>query len=244
MIFVLIMTVVVALLLTGFREVTKEQATLNEEIFNKRAILSAVEDYLGEGVTVESLSDEQVQQIFQDQMNTLVVAPDGERLDGIQAEDIDMAQEKKKPVDDRKLPVYIYEREGEQYYIFSVRGNGLWDEIWGNIALRSDLNTIAGASFDHKGETPGLGAEIKDNPSFSAQFKGTKIYNGDQFVSIKVRKGGAVDENHEVDGITGATVTADGVSKMMYSGMKLYQPYIESIREGTSTTVQGMLIND
>lgn len=236
------MTVVVALLLTGFREVTMKQATLNEEIFNKRAILTAVEDYLGEGVTVDALSDDQVQQIFDGNMETRVVDPAGNILEEYDAADIDMAQERKKPEAERRLPIYIYDYNGDKYYIFSVRGNGLWDEIWGNIALESDLNTIAGASFDHKGETPGLGAEIKDNPTFAAQFKGTQIYDEGKFVSIYVRKGGAVDKDHEVDGITGATVTADGVSKMMYNGMKLYQAYIESLRADSPQSVQGMLI--
>ncbi|HRF37287.1 MAG TPA: FMN-binding protein, partial [Saprospiraceae bacterium] len=88
-------------------------------------------------------------------------------VSGQLAEKINLAQEKKKPEADRLLPVFVYkDAQGKPYYILSVRGNGLWDEIWGSIALDSDMNTIAGVSFDHKGETPGLGAEIKDSPAF------------------------------------------------------------------------------
>ena len=158
--FILILTASVAVALTGLREATKSRAVKNEDIFNKRAILSAVEDYLPDGKKVSSLSDEEVSQIFA-QMEQPVLNMQGEILDGVQAEAIDMAQERKKPEPERRLPLYIYEHNGEKFYILSVRGKGLWDEIWGNIALKSDANTIAGAAFDHKGETPGLGAEIK-----------------------------------------------------------------------------------
>ena len=90
---------------------------------------------------------------------------------------------------------------------------------------------MAGASFDHKGETPGLGAEIKDNPAFSKQFKGRKLYDADgNYTSIVVRKGGAKNKTHEVDGISGATVTADGVGEMLYRGIKYYEPYFNQLR--------------
>ncbi|MCB0597465.1 MAG: NADH:ubiquinone reductase (Na(+)-transporting) subunit C, partial [Phaeodactylibacter sp.] len=139
------------------------------------------------------------------------------------------------PEAERRLPLYIYEHNGEKFYILSVRGNGLWDEIWGNIALKSDGNTIAGAAFDHKGETPGLGAEIKDNPSFPAQFEGKKIYEDGQFVSVKVRKGGAKNKEHEVDAISGATVTSDGVTEMLYRGIEYYQPFLKEVRQSGNT---------
>ena len=238
------MTVIVALLLAGFRQVTEKQALLNEDIFNKRAILTAVEDYLGEGVTVGGLTDQQVQEIFDKQMETLVVNANGKVLEGVQASNIDMAKEKKKPVSERRLPVYKFMQGEDEFFILSVRGNGLWDEIWGNIALKNDLNTVAGASFDHKGETPGLGAEIKDNPKFSSNFKGKKLFYEDRFVGIEVKKGGAEPSNeYAVDGISGATVTADGVEKMIHDGIQLYKPYLEELRSGATTSVTGMLIN-
>lgn len=231
------MTAVVAVLLTGFRQATKAQADLNEDIFNKRAILTAVEDYLGEGVTVGSLSDEDVLNIFEEQVEQVVIDASGEELESMQADDVDLAKEKKKPETERKYPLYVYNQDGSKYYILSVRGSGLWDAIWGNIALKSDLNTVVGAAFDHAGETPGLGAEIKDNPTFPAQFKGKEIYtdNG-RYVSITVRKGGARDPEHEVDAISGATVTCDGVTDMLYDGIKNYEPYFNSIKQQSKTS--------
>ncbi|WP_282782858.1 NADH:ubiquinone reductase (Na(+)-transporting) subunit C [Phaeodactylibacter xiamenensis] len=230
-IFILILTAAVAVSLTGLREATKEQSATNEDIFNKRAILTAVQDYLPNGQKVADLTDEQVLELFA-QMNQPVVDMEGNIIEGVKAESIDMAKERKKPEAERRLPVYVYEQDGQKFYILSVRGNGLWDEIWGSVALKSDLNTIAGATFDHKGETPGLGAEIKDNPSFAKQFEGKEIYESDgDYVSIKVRKGGARDPKHEVDGISGATVTADGVSEMLYRGLQYYQPYIDKVKQ-------------
>ncbi len=229
--FVLILTAAVAVLLAGFREVTKAGAERNEDIFNKRAILLAVEDYLGDGVKVDDLSDEEVLNIFETKVQQVSLNTQGQPVDGVKAEDIDMAKEKKKPVSERTLPLFIYEVGGDKYYIVSVRGKGLWDEIWGNIALKNDINTIAGAAFDHKGETPGLGAEIKDNPAFAEQFKGKEIYNDQgKFVSVDVRKGGAVDPKHDVDGLSGATVTGNGVTDMLYDGIKAYEPYFKTLK--------------
>lgn len=229
--FILMMTVFVAVLLTGLREVTKEQAALNEELFNKRAILMAVESYLPDGKKVKDLSDSDVGNIFQSNIQQVGLNMSGEAVEGVLAEKIDMAKERKKPEADRLLPLYIYSQGSETFYIISVRGNGLWDEIWGNIALESDLSTITGAAFDHKGETPGLGAEIKDNPGFGAQFAGKEIYdeNGN-YTSVVVRKGGAKDPKHDVDGISGATVTCDGVTEMLQRGIKYYEPYFAKLK--------------
>ncbi len=228
--FTLAMTVLVALLLSGLFYSTKEQAALNEAVFNKRAILSAISDQFDK--KIDDFSDEEVLDIFDQRMEQKVLDMGGEELEEILAEDIDMKKEKKKPEANRKLPLYIFNGDTEKIYIVSIRGNGLWDEIWGNIALKTDFNTVIGAAFDHQGETPGLGAEIKDNPAFAKQFKGKKLYNenGD-YISINVQKGGAKDKDHDVDGISGATVTADGVKEMLYRGIKYYEPYFNKLKE-------------
>ena len=233
LIFVVSMTVIVALSLTGVREITKEVAEQNEAIFNKRAILASVNDYLGmgEGVKVKDLSDQQILDVFDTKMEQVVFDIKGNPVENIMAEKIKMEKEMKKPVGERSLPLFIYEYEGEKFFILSVRGKGLWDEIWGYIALKNDATTIAGASFDHKGETPGLGAEITDNPVFSNNFKGKKIFSDGEFTSVWVRKGGARDQTYEVDGISGATVTADGVDKMLREGLALYLPFLKEQRK-------------
>ncbi|MBC6995720.1 NADH:ubiquinone reductase (Na(+)-transporting) subunit C [Neolewinella lacunae] len=226
--FGLIMTILVALALAGSTVLLGPIAKKNEDIFNKRQILEAIAKPLEQaGKSVASLSDQEVLDIFDKQVEQAVVTATGEKVEGMKAIEVDMAKERKKPEAERVYPVYEVSLDGKAFYIFSVRGSGLWDAIWGNIALEEDLNTVAGVSFDHAGETPGLGAEIKDNASWKAQFVGKKIYDGDKYVSVNVRKGGAIDKEHEVDGLSGATVTADGVSKMLYEGLQAYQPYME-----------------
>lgn len=237
-----IVAVVLGLLFFGL----KDAHAKNEAVFNKRAILAAVGSYLP--TPVDELSDDQVQEIFNTNVETKVFKASGEEVEGVKAENVSLAKEKKKPEADRNYPLYIYNNGEEDFYILSVYGNGLWDAIWGNVALKDDGATIAGASFDHKGETPGLGAEIKDNKKWVSQFENKRIYdyNG-EFTSVLVRKGGAKDPVYEVDGISGATVTADGVSDMLKSGLAKYAPFLESMQIETPTVKAsdevGMLIN-
>lgn len=232
------MTVIVAILLAGSIVTLGPIAKKNEDIFNKRQILEAIAKPLQDaGRSIATLTDQEVLDIFEKQVQQTVVTASGEPVADMLATNVDMAQERKKPESERMYPVYEVSLDGKSYYIFSVRGSGLWDAIWGNIALEDDLNTVAGVSFDHAGETPGLGAEIKDNASWRAQFVGKKIYEGDKYVSVTVRKGGARLDNiqHEVDGLSGATITADGVTKMLYEGLKVYEPYMEEAESATTS---------
>lgn len=229
MFFVFVLTAVVAVSLAGFREITKDVAEQNEDIFNKRAVLLAIEDYISEAESIKDLSDEQVLGIF-DKMETSVLDMEGNLVEGRVATDIDMKKERKKKEADRLLPFYVYDNGTEKFYILSVFGKGLWDDIWGCVALKGDLNTIAGVAFDHKGETPGLGAEITDNPTFRKKFNDKQIFKGEDFVSVQVLKK-VQDPEHEVDGISGATITSVGVSNMLMESLGNYLPYLEKIKQ-------------
>lgn len=230
--FVIAMTTIAAVLLAGMLYVTEPIALKAEAVFNKRAILTAVEKQLPKPLS--QLSDDEVLAIFDKQVEQYVINMQGEKVEGQKAENINLAQEKKKPEAERLLPLFVFkDTESKPYYILSVRGNGLWDEIWGSIAVEGDMNTIAGVSFDHKAETPGLGAEIKDNPSFPAQFISKKLYNtSGELVAVNVRKGGIVDADHDVDAISGATITGNGVTEMLRRGLGYYEPYIRKIQSG------------
>lgn len=237
--FVLIMTSIVALILAALQNGLKSKHDLNESLYSKKATLAAVSNHI-EG-DFAALKPEDIQKIFNNQIEQEVVDNSGkvytkEELialgvkDGL-AENLDLGRQEKNPKDKRLMPVYKFTKsDGSVYYILYARGKGLWDEIWGNIALESDINTIAGVSFDHKGETPGLGAEIKDNKSWVRQFIGKKIYDGEEFKSVGVRKGGAKDPVYEVDGISGATITANGVEDMLEEDLKAYEPYFKTIK--------------
>ncbi|HMT68223.1 MAG TPA: FMN-binding protein, partial [Bacteroidales bacterium] len=103
--------------------------------------------------------------------------------------------------------------------------------IWGYISLKEDLSTIAGVTFDHKGETPGLGAEI-NTTEFESQFHDKKLFDNGAFVSVKVVKGGAGPGNlHEVDAISGGTVTSKALEKMLLDGLVKYEKYLSQKRK-------------
>ena len=114
--------------------------------------------------------------------------------------------------------------------VIPVTGMGLWGPVWGYVALEKDMNTIAGIIMAHKGETPGLGDEIA-TAKYQAKFVGKTIFEGNKFVSVTLRKGGAKDPAHEVDAITGGTKTSDGVTAMLYNSLKNYLPLLESKRQ-------------
>lgn len=231
------MTSIVAVVLAGMSLLLKPIHTQNEAVYSKRSILSAIEKKLEKPVS--DLSDAEVIGIFKDRMTQKVIDMNGKELTiqeveakgykGGLAENVDLAQEKRKPEAERILPYYTYtNKAGKSTTIISVRGSGLWDEIWGNIALEEDLNTISGVTFDHKAETPGLGAEITDNPSFPAAFIGKKIYDDDgTYKSVDVVKGGISNILHQVDAISGATITTVGVGEMMVRGVKYYEPVLK-----------------
>ncbi len=130
------------------------------------------------------------------------------------------------------FPVFIAEVEGETYYIFPLQGTGLWGPIWGYLSLKDDMNTVYGATFDHQGETPGLGAQIA-TPKFQSMLDNKTIFEGDQYVGISVLKGGGGKTNpHAIDGITGGTLTSNGLGEMLYRSLKMYVPYIKSVQNG------------
>lgn len=132
----------------------------------------------------------------------------------------------------RKLPAFLCKKEDGTHLIIPVRGKGLWGPIWGFISFEEDLNTLYGVVFDHKGETPGLGAEISTD-WFQKPFKGKKLFDeSNKFIGINVYKGGAGsaklagDLEHGVDAISGGTITSKGLEKMLKDCLGDYQPYI------------------
>jgi len=150
--------------------------------------------------------------------------------EGITAFDIDVVKEfKTLDEDKRHYPLFVFEDNGNRKYIIPLAGNGLWGPIWGYIAFDGDLNTVYGSTFDHKTETPGLGAEIKES-WFQERFIGKMIFNEQgEFVSVEVVKGGTdVSGNkHAVDGISGGTITSRGVGEMIERTLGLYVPYFK-----------------
>jgi Na+-transporting NADH:ubiquinone oxidoreductase subunit C len=137
----------------------------------------------------------------------------------------------RKDREDRNYPVFVYsENGGPKKFVVPVRGKGLWGPIWGYVALEEDLNTIAGAVFDHKSETPGLGSDINTD-WFQEPFTGKTLFNeAGEFVSVEVMKGGA-DPNsmHQVDAISGGTITSKALEEMLIDCLTGYVTHFKEI---------------
>lgn len=227
-IYAAILVILVAAALSIASGVLEPFQKRNIEIEKKKNILSAVHKLQG----YEQAKDRNafVLNGYKNYITTsLVLNSKGEEVRG-DAFAIDLATELKKTETTRSLPVFVcVEKDGEKRYIFPVRGTGLWGPIWGYVALCEDLNTIYGTNFAHKGETPGLGAEIA-TLAFQNQFKQKTLFEGDRFVSIQVMKGGAPQgDQHAVDAISGGTITSVGVQSMIHDRMSSYLPFIHKM---------------
>ena len=160
----------------------------------------------------------------------LVLNNEGEVKEGVDAFDVDLAKELDLIPDEQNFPLYIAEVEGVNYYIVPLRGAGLWNAIFGYIALKDDVNTIKGAVFDHLGETPGLGAEITQE-WFRKRFEEERIFDEEgNFIGVSVVKGYSSEakDDHMVDSISGATITGDGVSNMISERLRHYIPFFKT----------------
>ncbi|MGK7395591.1 MAG: NADH:ubiquinone reductase (Na(+)-transporting) subunit C [Candidatus Cyclobacteriaceae bacterium M3_2C_046] len=235
LIFSLITTIVIGGLLSLASVGLKPAQLKAEELDTKQQILSAV---------MELGPEDDVLEIYDNRITSIIVNVDGEVIntntDGetIEAEDVDIGKQFKRPVDSRLLPVFIFQDENSDQvlsYIFPVYGNGLWDNIWGYVALDTDLVTVRGARFAHAGETPGLGARIT-TIEVQDRYRGKKIYNdlGD-LISVSMLKAennppDALDPHH-VDGMSGATITGRGVNNMLKNYFDYYDAYIKKIKQ-------------
>lgn len=165
-------------------------------------------------------------------INAYVLDKEGNKIEG--EEVFTLLKDLQGSFDDGKFPVF---EATDGRVVIPVTGSGLWGPIWGYVALDQDMNTVSGITMAHKGETPGLGAEIA-TPKHWAMYPGRTIFNGDEFVSVKLRKGGAQDKEHEVDGISGGTKTADGVSAMLYNSLNHYLPMFKAKRQAAAADAQ------
>lgn len=221
------MIVVVALLLSGAALGLKDRQQKNISQEKKQNILRTI----GMELTREE-ADAQFEDYVKQQ---LVIDAEGNELEGEAAFDINLATEIKMPIEEQRFPLYVAENNGSKYYIIPLRGAGLWNAIWGNICLEEDFSTVYGVTFDHQGETAGLGAEITQS-FFTEPFKGKQIMEGEDFTSIVVQKGGAAtlpaaQQVHAVDAISGGTLTSDGVTNMLQERLAHYLPYFEKQKQ-------------
>lgn len=234
-----ILTVVLGLLLSGTSQVLGPIQQRAQELDTQKQILGAVLD----ASEISAMKGEEVQQFYLNRISSKVVDIEGNEVtqdaDGnpIVAEKVNVGKNYKLAPEKRLYPIFIYHAEGNpeavESYILPVYGAGLWDEIWGYLALQTDFNTIEGVTFAHLGETPGLGARITQN-SVQERYQGKQIFDeSGNLQSVVMQKGEGRDydnEPHKVDGLSGATITANGVNIMLKNYLSHYNAFIEKRR--------------
>jgi Na+-transporting NADH:ubiquinone oxidoreductase subunit C len=202
----------------------KDRQDANVALEQKKNILSSV-------ITLNETDD--VVAIYKKRIKAFVIDYNGNVKEGVKPEDVVVAAEYKKAPQDRLLPVYEFKSETDstkvEYAVLPLFGYGLWNNIWGFLAIQSDFNTVQGVKFQHAGETPGLGARI-DTEEIQARYKGKKIFENAKIASVVLQKGEGFDysnDAHKVDGMSGATLTAKGVNNMLQDYLVCYENYLK-----------------
>lgn len=237
-IFATIMVIIVGSILAFLATSLKPRISENKRIEKQQNILYAMGINENDEGSVAFVSKSNVDAEFSKYIKTQLVITNGtSAVEDSEAYLIDIKKEEaaaKNPNYERRLPLFIGNKDDKDFYIIPLRGKGLWDAIWGYISLDKDL-VVQGVYFDHAGETPGLGSNIKER-FFMDDFEGEHIMDGNTFKGISVAKGNADPKNlrktdFKVDAIAGATITGDGLAAMLKKDLQLYLPYLKTINQ-------------
>ena len=222
-----ILTIVCGGLLALAAEGLKDRQQANVDMEQRKNILSTV---------MEIKDGDDVNALYAQNVKGYVIDFSGKVVEGLDPAKLNLAAEWKKAPEGRNLPVYEFRNATDnskvEYVVLPVYGYGLWNEIWGFVAIQSDFNTVQGVKFEHKGETPGLGARITES-EVQGRFKGKSIFDQDVIASIQIMKGEGNDysnQPHKVDGMSGATLTGKGVNSMLLDYFKCYENYLKKNR--------------
>ena len=223
-IFILTITIISSFFLSLASEGFKELKRKNIEIDKKKNILSAI------GVAIDNFTVDDIDEYFQSNIDSLIINIDGLVVNNISIEDLNEVENKSTGEvryfyeNNEFLPLYVETKEN--VIIMPISGKGLWSSLFGYFALDADnYSTVKGITFYAHAETPGLGAEISKK-WFQDNFVNKEIYEKNNLKSISVAKGKA-DKNskYEVDGISGATITSNGVTTLLSRDLRRYEPY-------------------
>ena len=237
MVFAVIMVFVVGSLLAFLASSLKPAIKENERIEKQQNILYAMGVNENDASNANFVSTKVAGAEFKKYIKKQLVLEGNKISESQDAYLIDVKKQQANAKDGkvRKLPLFVGEKEGKTFYVAPIRGKGLWDAIWGYVSMDENM-VVQGAYFDHKGETPGLGANIKQR-YFMDDFIGEHLMTAaGVFKGITVKKGNndAVNEDktdYEVDAIAGATITGDGVSAMIKKDLSLYVPYFKNLKK-------------
>lgn len=214
MIYASVMVVIVAFLLAFVNSSLRDIQGKNVELDTKKQILSAL--------NVKDVADADAEFEKLQVKDMLLDAATGELSENTGA----FATAYEKEVKEfNRLHVFVANVDGQTKYVFPVYGAGLWGAIWGYVALNEDKDTVYGVYFSHASETPGLGADIAGD-AFQAQFAGKKTLKDGAVALTVVKNGKVADASVEVDGISGGTITSDGVANMLKNCLQNYTSFL------------------
>lgn len=225
---VVVVGTILSLLAIGLKPMREANAVQKKQL----DILSAFMDLEAEKITRKNVKEKFNEFVNLD--DAVVLDMNGQPKEGVKAFNVDIQSEykdKKLKEADKNYPLFVAKKDGKTLYIIPVVGKGLWGPIWGNICLDEDMQTIKGASFGHKGETPGLGAEITQ-AFFIDRWVGEKISdeNGNFTKFEIVKDGSGTTTEKKVDGITGGTITSKGVEEMANRCLAVYATYFQNLK--------------
>jgi Na+-transporting NADH:ubiquinone oxidoreductase subunit C len=243
------LTIVVGGLLAGASQFLGPAQQRSIDLDTKSSILNAVRNQvkINEGDDILAIYDKRIKSLVVDFEGNEITTD--EKGNPLVAEKVNILKNYKFDPKDRQYPVFkLMNAEDSakvEAYILPVYGAGLWDKIWGYVAIDAKLETIVGVSFDHKAETPGLGQRIA-TPEIQDRYEGKKIYNeSGELVSVQMMKGehgggGSSIEYyegkpHQVDGMSGATLTGNGLNQMLKAYLDSYQNYFEKVESDAAT---------
>ena len=237
LIFAIIMVIVVGSMLAFFASSLKPNIDENKRIEKQQNILYAMGVNENDESSANFVSTAVAGQEFSKYIKKQLVIEGDNITEDEKAYLIDVKKEqaKAKKGGTRRLPLFVGEKDGNTFYVAPIYGKGLWDAIWGYVSMDENM-VVQGAYFDHKGETPGLGANIKQR-YFMDDFYGEHLLTeAGVFKGITVAKGNNDPKNedktdYEVDAIAGATITGDGVSAMIKNDLALYVPYFKTLKK-------------
>jgi len=225
--FVLTLAVVCAFLLSLTNSNLKEKQLYNIEVDRQKNVLKCA------GFDVATLSSEEIVENYNLSIVEKVLSLNGDELD-IKINDLNVLENKVTGQlnyyyeNDEYLPLYVYESGGMiQNYILPISGKGLWSTLFGFVSLSDDFKLVKGITFFQHAETPGLGGEV-DNPNFQKQFIDKKIFDeNNDLVSVKVVKPGMAKGDYQVDGLSGATITSNGLSNFLKEDLNRYKNFFK-----------------
>ncbi len=246
-VFSLILTAVLGGLLSGVSQVLGPTQKKAQDLDTKKQILGAVMPM----DDIKKMESEAILELYSQVITSEVADFRGdlittnEKGGPMVAEEVNIEKNYKKAAEERQYPIFKYHQPGQadqvEAYIVPVYGAGLWDAIWGFMALETNLESIKGITFGHKGETPGLGARITE-AEVQGRFSGkTFVDTNGNVVEMQMIKGENNPQSklgpHKIDGLSGATLTANGVNDMMNAYYGYYQNYFNKHVRNNATAL-------